>query len=73
MAGTGKGYRYNGSGYNDPTAYQAIRELEQEELKQIEQRALKSIRAIRRRLIVDGFELIGRIAIRDIKTGREFR
>lgn len=73
MAGTGKGLRYNGSGYKDPTAYQAIRELEQEELKQIEQRAIKSIRAIRHRLIVDGFELIGRIAIRDIKTGREFR
>lgn len=73
MAGTGKGLRYNGSGYKDPTAYQAIRELEQEELKQIEQRAIKSIRAVKRRLAADGFELIGRISIRDIKTGREFR
>lgn len=64
---------YNSHGYRDITAYQAIKAVEREERKKCEQRAAASIRAVKRQLMANGFELIERIALRDIRTGREFR
>ena len=64
--------KYNQSGYADPTAYEAISNIIKEE-KKLDKRVRNLIRVLR--FIIDwaGFELIGRIEIRDKKTRKEFR
>ncbi len=62
-----EGY-YNPEGYRDPTAYDAIRNITDEEEKvSILIHVIKSI------LRLAGFELIRRIEIRSLKSGREYR
>lgn len=59
--------RKNSAGYNDPTAYKAIKNTEQyEQFKKL----LHTIF-----FIVDaaGFEVEGRIALKDTKTGKVWR
>ena len=59
---------YNPEGYRDPTAYDAIRNITDEEEKvSILIHVIKSI------LRLAGFELIRRIEIRSRKSGREYR
>lgn len=59
---------YNHEGYRDPTAYDAIRNITDEEEKvSILIHVIKSI------LRLAGFELIRRIEIRSLKSGREYR
>lgn len=59
---------YNPEGYRDPTAYDAIRSITDEEEKvSILIGIIKSI------LRISGFELIRRIEIRSLKSGREYR
>jgi hypothetical protein len=64
--------KYNQSGYADPTAYEAISNIIKEE-KELDKKVHKLISVLK--LIIDwaGFELIGRIEIRDKKTRKEFR
>jgi hypothetical protein len=64
--------KYNASGYVDPTAYEALKPLMKEE-SELDWKVRKLIQTLK--LIIDwaGFELIGRIEIRDKKTGREFK
>lgn len=56
--------RRNGSGYVDPTAEKAIKELDKQE-KKVSQ-TIKCIHAIAR---LGGFDVEGRIALRDRETG----
>lgn len=59
---------YNPEGYRDPTAYDAIRSITDEEEKvSILIGIIKSI------LRVCGFELIRRVEIRSLRSGREYR
>lgn len=59
---------YNPEGYRDPTAYDAIRNITDEEEKvSILIGIIKSI------LRISGFELIRRVEIRSLKSGREYR
>lgn len=64
--------RYNQSGCKDLTAYYAIRNVVKEE-KELDERVRNLISVLK--FIIDwaGFELIGRIEIRDKKTRKEFR
>lgn len=59
---------YNPEGYRDPTAYDAIRSITDEEEK-----VAMLIGIIKSILRVCGFELIRRVEIRSLKSGREYR
>ena len=63
---------YNSSGCLDPTAYMAIRHLDQE-MAAIDGRVSLVIKTVKNIIHLAGFELIGRIELRDQKTGRYFR
>ncbi len=70
--GDKRNLKYNQSGCADPTAYEAISNIIEEE-KELDKKVHNLIRVLK--LIIDwaGFELIGRIEIRDKKTRKEFR
>jgi len=70
--GDKKDLKYNQSGCADPTAYEAISNIIREEIE-LGKKVHNLISVLK--LIIDwaGFELIGRIEIRDKKTKKEFR
>lgn len=69
MAGTTPtGGRYNPEGYDDPTAYQAMQNIAEEE-----ERVNALIKTIKTILRLAGFELVNRIEIRSVRTRREYR
>ena len=59
---------YNPEGYRDPTAYDAIRNITDEDEK-----VSILIGIIKSLLRICGFELIRRVEIRSLKSGREYR
>lgn len=63
---------FNSSGCKDPTAYEAISQVTREEVE-LNQMVHSLINVLK--FIIDwaGFELIGRVQIKDKKTGKEFR
>lgn len=61
--------RKNGSGYSDPTAYKALKNINNDE----ESRFYKLLDVIFDVCDLAGFRLEGRIAVRDKKTGRIWR
>ena len=60
-----KELRKNGSGYDDPTAYQAIKNISAEEM-----RFKKFIKTIRYICELSGFTLEHHIIVRDQQTGK---
>jgi hypothetical protein len=64
--------KLNASGYPDPTAYAALQKVSKEE-KELYGKVLKLIKVLKTIIEWAGFELIGRIWLKDKKTGREFR
>ena len=66
------GIRKNSEGYNDPTAYAALWNIRQEEIRQ-QQRVSELIRVLKYVIDKSGFELTARIELRDKRTGKEFR
>lgn len=58
----------NGSGYKDPTAYKAIKNITTEE--KTVKKVIKTIQAVAH---LAGYEIEGRITLRDKTTGREWR
>ena len=58
----------NSKGYSDPTAYQAMLNIEIEEL-----RFRKLLRAIKDICDLSDFEIEGRIVLTDKKSGRTWR
>lgn len=62
----------NSEGYNDPTAYQALKPIIKEE-SDLENRVHVLVTTLKNIVNWAGFEFIGRIEIRDKKTRREFR
>lgn len=65
---TPTGGRYNPEGYEDPTAYSAMKNIAEEE-----ERVNALIKTIKTILRLAGFELISRVEIRSIRTRREYR
>lgn len=62
----------NAEGYSDPTAGAALSKIIREEREQ-QQRVSDLIKVLKNIIKAAGFDLIGRIEIRDRKTGREYR
>lgn len=58
----------NGSGYKDLTAYKAIKNVTEEEHKV--KLIIKTIQSVAH---LAGFEIEGRVVLRDKTTGREWR
>ena len=63
--------RRNASGYMDPTAYEAIRNVERE--AEAEERFKKLLNTIFYICDLAGFHIEGRLTIRDKKTGKIWR
>lgn len=63
---------YNAEGYPDPTAYEAMKPVIQEE-QQLEKKVHNLVNVLKFIIEWAGFELISRIQIRDKKTGKEFK
>ena len=67
MQDSDKELRKNSSGYSDPTAYKAIKNLDrQTQVKKL----LSTIFSITK---AAGFEVEGRIVLRDVTTGKVWR
>lgn len=62
----------NSEGYADPTAYYGTREIVREEAE-TEKRAYDLIKVLKFIIRLAGFELIERVKVRDVKTGKEFK
>lgn len=62
----------NSEGYPDPTAYEALRPLIEEE-NALERWVTQLIKTLKYIIGLAGFELTCRIEIKDKKTGRTFR
>lgn len=66
--GTDNDLRKNGSGYSDPTAYNAIKNIDYED-----EQFHKLLYTIRNMCDLAGFQIEGRIVLTDKKTGRTWR
>ena len=62
----------NPEGYLDLTAYEGTKNLIREETE-LESRVNLLIKTLKNTIRLSGFEPIGRIEIKDVKTGREFK
>lgn len=62
----------NSEGYSDPTAYEGLRPIIEEE-NALERRVNQLIKTLKYITSLAGFELISRIEIKDKETGRIFR
>lgn len=74
MAGKKVPFR-NPEGYADPTAHDALNNAlsQKTEAEEAEERMTLLIRTLKNTIRLSGFELVNRIEIRDLKTGRYFR
>lgn len=66
------GIKKNAEGYNDPTAHAALSRIIREENER-QRRVTALIGVLKRTIDEAGFDLIERIALRDRKTGKEYR
>lgn len=64
--------KLNSEGYYDPTAYNGLRNILREE-NALEHDVTMLIKVLKYIIGKAGFELVGRIEIKDKKTGRVFR
>ena len=64
--------RRNSEGYSDPTAYEGLKSIIQEE-NALDREVNALIKVLKFIISRSGFELISRIELRDVKTGREYR
>lgn len=65
--------RLNASGYVDNTCYDAINNIAKEEQQRRDDAAAKLIKEVKRIIRGNGFDVIGRIEIRDKQAGKEYR
>lgn len=62
----------NASGCADPTAYEALTPIVQEEAA-LEARTTKLIKTLKSMIDLAGYDLVARIEIRDRESGKTFR
>ena len=68
MADRKNDYRFNGAGYYDPTPHKAIKHLtEREKLSG------KIVNVLQNIAHLSGFEIVGRIQLRDKETGEVYK
>lgn len=70
--GSNRNPYYNASGCPDPTAYHALKPIIQEEAD-LDRKVHTLVHVVKFIIDATGFELIGRIQIKDKRTGKEFR
>ena len=63
----------NPEGYADPTPYSAIRNIEYSNRDSADVNAYRLIKCLLILLDINGYELIGRLHLRDKTTGREYK
>lgn len=68
----GNNPKFNSEGYYDPTAYEGLKPIIKEEAHQ-QKRVNELVQVLK--YIVDkaGFEILNRVALKDKKTGKEYR
>lgn len=64
---------FNSEGYADPTAYHALKAIQQEENAALDGKVNFLIKVIKFIATEAGFDITNRIELRDRKTGREFK
>ena len=64
--------RYNEEHYRDDTAYRAIKKIESVDHMEA-RRMRKAVHAAKALFELNGFEIIGRIPVRNLRTGKEYR
>ena len=62
----------NSEGYYDPTAYEGVKSIVREE-NALDGRVSDLVRVLKFIIRNGGFELVSRIEIKDVKTGRVFK
>lgn len=62
----------NAEGYADPTAYEALKPIIQEE-NELDRKVNFLIKVLKFIINESGFEILNRIEVRDKKSGKEFR
>lgn len=62
----------NKEGYPDPTAGEAIETVTREEKRHNEE-VTNLVNVIKQIISLAGFEMVGRITLKDKKTGKEYR
>jgi hypothetical protein len=62
----------NSEGYYDPTAYEGVKSIVREE-NALDGRVSDLVRVLKFIICSCGFELVSRIEIKDVKTGRVFK
>ena len=62
----------NSEGYYDPTAYEGVKSIVREE-NALDGRVSDLVRVLKFIIHSCGFELVSRIEIKDVKTGRVFK
>ena len=74
MGNNGKPW-LNGSGYYDPTAYEAMKQIQTEanRLNHVDNNAHMVVTTIKNILDLAGFELVERIQIRHKKSGKIYK
>lgn len=63
---------YNGSGYADPTAYDALKSITKAD-KELEKKVRALVDIIHDVSHIAGFEVVGKIHLKHKKTGKEFK
>lgn len=64
---------YNASGCADPTAYNAMQNIQQEQRAEAAANANQLIKALKTLVTENGFVLLNRIELKDIKSGTIFK
>lgn len=64
-----RGDKYNGSDYYDPTAYHAIKNADRERDAVVD-KVIKTIQSVAH---LAGFDIVGRITLKDHTTGKVWR
>jgi hypothetical protein len=64
--------KLNGEGYHDPTAYYGTLSIVKTE-KELDDKVHTMVHLLRDVAHIAGFEIVGRITFRHIKTGKEFK
>lgn len=65
--------KYNGEGYYDPTAYEALSKIEVERIRKEKERFERVLGCIYRICELTGYRIENRIVLKDLKSGRTFR
>lgn len=64
--------KFNSEGYYDPTAYEGLKPIIKEEAAQ-QKRVSELVQVVKYIIDKAGFEMLNRVALKDKKTGKEYR